>query len=137
MERLTNGGIKEAKSNVTIKEIIDKLAEYESLEEQGRMLIVPQIPRNKTLYWIWGDEIMPIIYKRIRGCMVDNDGKPHIACEMVTKRDRTFVEAYRKKTVEHTFKKGEKRYFYADNIGKTIFFTQKEAKEALREMDKN
>lgn len=33
MKRLTNSGTKEAKSNVTIKEVCDKLAEYEDLEE--------------------------------------------------------------------------------------------------------
>ena len=33
MERLTNPGTKEAKSNVTIKRILDKLEEYEDFEE--------------------------------------------------------------------------------------------------------
>lgn len=33
MKRLTNSGTKEAKSNVTIKEVCDKLADYEDLEE--------------------------------------------------------------------------------------------------------
>lgn len=41
MERLTNSGTKEAKSNVTIKEAIDKLAEYEDLEEQGLLIRLP------------------------------------------------------------------------------------------------
>lgn len=40
MERLTNR-TKEAKSNVTIKEVCDKLADYEDLEEQGRLLKLP------------------------------------------------------------------------------------------------
>lgn len=38
MNRLTNPGTKEAKPNVTIKEVIDKLAEYEDLEEQEKLL---------------------------------------------------------------------------------------------------
>lgn len=41
MERLTNSGTKEAKSDVTIREIIEKLAEYEDLEEQGKLLKLP------------------------------------------------------------------------------------------------
>lgn len=41
MERLTNSGTKEAKSNVTIREVIKKLAEYEDLEEQGKLLKLP------------------------------------------------------------------------------------------------
>lgn len=113
-----------------ILEMCKKLAEYENLEKQGKILIVPQIPKNKTLYWMWGNEIMPVIYRGITGCVVDNNGKPHIVCEMVTTKDRIFVETYRRKPVEHIIKKGEKRYFYADDIGKTIFFTRKEAKEA-------
>ena len=38
MERLTNPGTKEAKSNVTIRQVLDKLAEYENAEEQGLRL---------------------------------------------------------------------------------------------------
>lgn len=41
MERLTNSGTKEAKSNVTIKEVVDKLAEYEDAEEQGLLIRLP------------------------------------------------------------------------------------------------
>lgn len=41
MERLTFSGTKEAKSNVTIKEVCDKLADYEDLEEQGRLIKLP------------------------------------------------------------------------------------------------
>lgn len=41
MERLTNSRTKEAKPSVTIKEIVDKLAEYEDLKEQGLLKIFP------------------------------------------------------------------------------------------------
>lgn len=41
MERLTNSGTKETKSDVTIREIITKLAEYEDLEEQSKLLKIP------------------------------------------------------------------------------------------------
>lgn len=113
-------------------ELMSKLMHYENLEQQGRMLIVPEIPKNKTLYWIWGNEIMPVTYKRITSCTVADDGKPYIMCEMITKKDRTFIHRYRRKSVEDTIKAGEKRYFYADDIGKTIFFTRSEAKEVLK-----
>ncbi len=119
-----------------MRHLAEKLAEYEDLEEQGSILIVPKISKNKTLYWIWGDEIMPVTYKRITSCVVADDGKPHIMCEMVTKKDRTFVKTYKGKLVEHTFKKGDKRYFYADDIGKTIFLMKSEAEEALKRMAK-
>lgn len=117
-----------------ILKLAERLKHYEDLEEQGKVLIVPEIPKNKTLYWIWGDKIMPVTYKRITSCVVDDDGKPHIMCEMVTKKDRTFVETYRRKPIEHTFKKGDKRYFYADEIGKTVFLKQDQAEEALKGM---
>lgn len=39
MERLTVGGTGEAKSDVTIQEVLNKLKYYEDLEEQERLLI--------------------------------------------------------------------------------------------------
>ena len=39
MERLTVGGTGEAKSNVTIQDVLNKLKYYEDLEEQERLLI--------------------------------------------------------------------------------------------------
>ena len=47
-ERLTYSGTKEAKSNVTIKDVTDKLAHYEDLEEAGRLIIVPESFNVKT-----------------------------------------------------------------------------------------
>ena len=41
MERLTISGTKEAKPDVTIREVLNKLAEYEDLEEQGKLLELP------------------------------------------------------------------------------------------------
>ncbi len=112
----------------------ERLAEYEDLEEQGKLLIVPKIKKNKILYWIWADEIMPVLFRRIVGCAVDSGGNPHVMCEMELKKDRTFVHTYRRKPVEHTFKAGEKRYFYSEDIGQTVFLTKEAAKSALKEM---
>lgn len=41
MERLTVGGTGEAKSDVTIQEVLNKLKYYEDLEEQGRLIELP------------------------------------------------------------------------------------------------
>lgn len=114
---------------------VEKLAEYEDLEEQGMLLRVPQIKKNKTLYWIWGEEIMPVLFRRITGCGVDDSGKPHVAFEVETKKDRIFTHTYRRKPVEHTFKAGDKRYFYSEDLGKTIFLTREEAEAALKELE--
>lgn len=113
---------------------MERLAEYEDLDEKGRLLIVPKIKKNKTLYWVWGNEIMPVLFKRITSCVVDDKGNPHIMCEMETKKDRTFVSSYKRKPVEYSFKAGDKRYFYSEDIGKTVFLTREDAEAALKEM---
>lgn len=119
---------------LAMADLRERLKYYEDLEEQGKLLIVPQIPKNKTLYWIWGEEIMPVTYKRITSCVVDDCGNPHIMCEMRTKKDRTFIHTYKRKITETAFKAGDKRYFYSEDIGKTIFFTREKAEAALKEM---
>ena len=51
MDRLTNSGTKEAKSSVTIREVLNKLAEYEDLVEQGKLLKLP-CKMGDITYWI-------------------------------------------------------------------------------------
>lgn len=41
MKRLTFSGTSEAKQDVTIREVLDKLRYYEDLEEQGRLIELP------------------------------------------------------------------------------------------------
>ena len=118
-----------------LQDVLKELAEYKDLDGQGRLLIVPKIKKNKTLYWIWGNEIMPVLFKRITGCAVDNKGNPHILCEMEIKKDRTFVHTYKRKPVKNTFKAGDKRYFYPEDIGKSIFYTKEEAETALKKLE--
>jgi len=129
----------ETETKLTCKGLLQKAYEavkrYEEMEEQGHILIVPQIKRNKTLYLIWGEEIMPVFFKRITSCVVDNNGNTHVMCKMITKKDRTFVHTNRRKPVEYTFKAGDKRYFYSEDIGKTIFPTKEAAKKALKKME--
>ncbi len=114
---------------------MERLAEYEDLDEKGWLLIVPKIKKNKTLYWVWGNEIMPVLFKRITSCVVDDKGNPHIMCEMETKKDRTFVSSYKRNPVEYAFKAGDKRYFYSEDIGKTVFLTGEEAEVTLKELE--
>ena len=49
MERLTCSGTKEAKNNVTIREITERLTYYEDLEENGYMVILTLRPGDP--YW--------------------------------------------------------------------------------------
>ena len=140
MERLTKRDfdfitnfVKSSIDSWSIAQCLNKLQEYENLEEDGLLLKVPQIPKGKTIYWIWGDEIMPCIFKRITSCIVDYSGKVHIMCEMRTKKDRTFAHTYRRRKTEVLIKAGDTRYFYGDEIGKIVFLSRSEAKLKLRE----
>lgn len=139
IEHCVNCDYHEPDTILTYRSLMEKAYEvvkrYEKMEDNGQILMVPQIKKNKTLYWIWGDEIMPVLFKRITSCVVDDNGKPHVMCEMTTKKDRIFVQTYRRKSVEHTFKAGDKRYFYSEDIGKTVFIEKEDAEKALKEME--
>ena len=105
----------------------DRIEEICKAEKEGRLVVLPEIKINKTLYWIWGNEIMPVLYKGIRGGCIGEDKKYHVSCNMITKKDRTFV--HRGKSF--TYKAGDKRCFYSDDIGKTVFLTREQALKAL------
>lgn len=104
---------------------------YAGLSEQERTVILPDIKIGKTLYWLWGGEIMPVIYCGVtRGCITE-DGKFHIMCEMKTKKRREMPYVYRRKNKIYVSEKGDARCFYTDDIGERIFFTRKEAENKL------
>ena len=109
----------------------DHLRDLLAAEEDGRLVTMPDIPYNKTMYWIWGDEIMPVRYKGIRGGTVTKDGAYHVSCNMATKKPRSFPYTYRGKKGVNTYPAGDKRMFYADDIGKIVFLTRAEAEKAL------
>lgn len=62
MERLTNSGTKDAKPDVTIREIINRLAEYENLDEQG---LIPKLKTGDTVWCIEEGEIYKGIVEKI------------------------------------------------------------------------
>lgn len=77
-ERLTYSGTKEAKPNVTIKEVTDKLAHYEDLEEQGRLITLP-CKIGDTVYGSFqcydGKVIRECRVIRIRACQFKADSE--------------------------------------------------------------
>lgn len=109
----------------------EQIIEYQRAKEEGRLHIIPNIKLYKTLYWIWGGEIMPVKYFGINGGCIDGKGKFRITCEMRTKKERTFI--HKKKDI--VIKKGDARYFYADDIEKDVFLSRKEAEAKLAEME--
>lgn len=114
---------------------LDRLKEICNAERDGRCVVLPSIPYNKTLYWIWGDEIMPVHYRGIHGGCVTKDGVYHVSCDMVTKKPRSFPYIYRGKAGINTYPAGNERMFYADDIGKTVFLTLPEAEAALNKSE--
>lgn len=112
----------------------DRLRELAEADKDGRCAVLPNIPHNKTLYWVWGDEIMPVHYKGIRGGTVTKDGKYRVSCNMTTKKPRSFAHTYRRKPYTNTVQAGNERMFYADDIGKIVFLTREAAEKALEAM---
>lgn len=105
--------------------ILEKLYKYEELEEQGLLIKLPPITKEDTLYWIWGDKIMPVKLEEI---------DTGVTYKMTTKEDRTFTKINGGK---FTYEKGNVRFFYSDDFGKTVFLTREEAEKALEEMNEN
>ena len=92
----------------TIDDVIDKLAEYEDLEEQGRLVILP-CKVGDTLY-----RLVPNLYRKYV--------EIKIAQYVINKNGIYF-----------TTDKGVS--WSADKIGKTVFLTKSEAEQKLKEME--
>ena len=107
--RLTNASTHEARSDVTIREIISRLATYEDAEEQGRLVILP----CKV-----GDALF-----------VTDEGTPLPAVRMVElvtwRNGKVLIRAVNSRT-------GIDYYCLAEDFGKTVFLTREEAKAALK-----
>lgn len=108
--RLTNSGTREAKSDVTIGEVLNKLAEYEDLEEQGRFLKLP-CAVGDTVY-----------VKMQFGGIAEAEV-----------RDFTFFLSCGFCIVV-TSDKFDKQNIPFSEFGKTVFLTKSAAEQALKEM---
>ena len=91
----------------TIDDVIDKLADYEDLEEQGRLIKLP-CKVGDTVYVIVGKNIS---VQKIQRATIDSEMK----IEFCTKR----------------------RGFALFDIGKTVFLTKSEAEQKLKEMERD
>lgn len=100
-------------------DVIDKLAEYENLEEQGRLLKL-LCNRGDEVYFIksaFSLAHFPIKAKITRICGVDCDN------------DVMYVS--------NTEYNGIDRHFKQSDIGKTVFLTKSEAEAKLKELRGN
>ena len=129
MERLTyrgseimteDGWFKPSYSCYSTKRIIERLAEYEDLEEQGLLLRLP----CKVGDTIYVNGILGVgeaeEYKVIR---VDYHSN------LATKRSEFYIEALLVSNPENSIG------FYDKEIGKTVFLAKEEAEQKLKEME--
>ena len=130
MERLTyrgsktmteDGLIRPSYSDYPTRRIIEKLAEYEDLEEQGLLLRLP-CKVGSPLYRI---------YKKPIKCTAYGEYKDDYACQGCEKEcDSSYIWAiYKYKADMKTI------VCLSDEFGKTIFTTQVEVEKKLKEMN--
>ena len=92
----------------TIDDVIDKLAEYEGLEEQGLLLRLPCKIGTKVYNITWWDDVQ----------------------EKVVVKGKTYYRTIHK----HKVSKSTFGYTDIKEIGKTIFLTKAEAEAKLKEL---
>jgi len=124
MERLTStdgiccecNAISYCMSDCHNKQIYDRLAYYEDLEEQGRLVVLP----CKVGDSVW-----------INGILGVGEAEEHeitaVSCHLGSKKEIWF-------NAEMPRYRGEARCsFGLDQFGKTVFLTREEAEQALKE----
>lgn len=98
-------------SRKTFQEVVDRLAYYEDMEEQGRLVVLP-CKAGDTVWVKFANGVRPYVVDRIN------------------------VIAQNQVLVRMRFMVNEILRLSADNFGKTVFLTREEAEKALA-TDKN
>ena len=93
----------------TIDDVIDKLAEYEDLEEQGRLVKLPCKIGTEVYDITWWDNVQEKVV--VKG------------------------KAYYRTVHKHKITKLPFTYSDIDDFGKTVFLTKSEAEQKLKEME--
>ena len=118
-----------------INAAINKLAEYERAEEQGLLLKLPckeaYSQAGNTVYFIFEDEIVECMHCGLNISGIDGKGYITIAAD-------EDIFQYRSANPEHDLDPTEwckdTVDVNVDEIGRTLFFTRKEAEKKLKEM---
>lgn len=124
-----------ADCTVSIRQVVDKLAEYEDLEEQGLLLRLPTKDAFESsgdmVYYIYDYEIVECINC---GLSIDCEGVAWIA--LACDED---IFPYRTPDAEHDLDPTDwcqnTTEVRLEEWGKTVFLTQSEAEEKLRELE--
>lgn len=86
MERLTNAATYEARSDVTIREIVRRLASYEDAVEKGHLVSCPCKVGDMAYYicgtTIYGDTVERIIIDGIANQIVLNANRAYLFCDV-------------------------------------------------------
>lgn len=93
----------------TIDDVIDKLADYEDLEEQGRLVKLPCKIGTKVYNITWWDDVQ----------------------EKVVVKGKIYYRTIHK----HKVSKSAFGYTDIEEIGKTVFLTKSEAEQKLKKME--
>lgn len=93
-----------------IQKAIDKLAHYEILEEQGRLIVLPCKIGTPVWHVVTDGWDYEVVEDVVTGFIVDENGVKRMCCD-----DYNFSVA---------------------RIGKSVFFTKAEVEKALAEMEK-
>lgn len=119
MERLTYSGTKEARSDVTIQQILNRLAEYEDLEEQGKLMKLPCAVGDTVQDIDFGFPCSYTVIGFSFGKIDDDEENNFEGLQMYYENGNGSVKCN----------------CSISKIGKTVFFTREEAKEALKSMN--
>lgn len=117
-------------------DVMNALAEYEDLEEQGLLLKLPcreaYSASGDMIYLIFEDEIVECVHCGLKICPVSGEGYIPLA----TDED---IFPYRNPDPEHDLDPTDWCTNATDvgvnEIGKTLFFTREEAEKKLEEME--
>lgn len=118
--------------------ILEKLVDYEDLEEQGLLVRLPckeaYSASGDMVYLIFEEEIVECVHCGLRICPVSGEGFISLAAD-------EHIFPYRNPDPEHDLDPTDWCTNVTDvsmnEIGKTLFFARKEAKKKLEEMKKN
>ena len=99
--------------------VLNRLAEYEDLEEQGLLLRLP-CKAGDIVYYVNTDAKKPIIKMQVLQVNYKQFYKDSIFIRIDATNDKDM---------------GESCYLLEDDFGKTVFLTQEEAEQKLKEME--
>ena len=123
MKRLTNSGTKEVTPNVTIREVINKLAEYEDLEQQGKLLKLPCAV---------GDTV----YRVHKGTKLSPDRTYECRVVGIKQEYNTFSVKLYANINEEAYSIWIDDWFDRCQIGYEFFLTREKAEAALKELER-